>query len=223
MFSKSVVYSARFLRMPQTSRLLYYDLGMHADDDGVVEAFTVIRMTGAAEDDLKVLVAKGFVRILNEDLVSYIIDWKKNNLIKNDRYHESIYKDLLVRIQEGTQMEPDWNPSGTQMEPEVRLGKVSVDKSSLVQNSLIQGKAGSGEERGESERGKPPSSKEIQPLVGICAYYQEQNNGAEMPRNLIQACRDSGKSTEELRAIIHECAGWGEYGDQCILNRLNEG
>ena len=48
MFSKSVINSARFLRMPQTSRLLYYDLGMAADDDGIVEAYTVLRMTGAA-------------------------------------------------------------------------------------------------------------------------------------------------------------------------------
>lgn len=31
MFSKAVVNSARFLRMPQTSRLLYYDLGMAAE------------------------------------------------------------------------------------------------------------------------------------------------------------------------------------------------
>lgn len=98
MFSKKVIGSARFLRMPATSRLLYYDLGMYADDDGVVEAFTVMRMTGAVEDDLRVLVAKGFVRVLNDDLVSAIVDWKKNNLIKSDRYTPSIYKDLLVQL-----------------------------------------------------------------------------------------------------------------------------
>lgn len=28
MFSKSITNSVRFLRMPQTSRLLYYDLGL---------------------------------------------------------------------------------------------------------------------------------------------------------------------------------------------------
>lgn len=45
MFAKSVINSARFLTMPPSSRLLYYDLGMAADDDGVVEAFTVMRTT----------------------------------------------------------------------------------------------------------------------------------------------------------------------------------
>lgn len=60
MFAKSVINSARFLTMPPSSRLLYYDLGMAADDDGVVEAFTVMRTTGAADDDLRVLVSKGW-------------------------------------------------------------------------------------------------------------------------------------------------------------------
>lgn len=96
MFARSIIGGARFLRMPATSRLLYYDLGMAADDDGIVEAFTVMRMTGATEDDLRVLISKGFVRILNEDLVSVILDWKINNYIKNDRYHPSIYADLLT-------------------------------------------------------------------------------------------------------------------------------
>lgn len=85
MFAKSIIGSARFLRMPPTSRLLYYDLGMEADDDGCVEAFVVMRKTGAAEDDLRVLVSKGFVQILNDDLVSLILDWKTNNYIPKDR------------------------------------------------------------------------------------------------------------------------------------------
>lgn len=119
MFAKSIIGSARFLRMPPTSRLLYYDLGMAADDDGIVEAFSVMRTTGANEDDLRVLASKGFVSVLNEDLVTYISDWTRNNLIKNDRYHPSVYQELLVQLK-----------SGTQMEPEVRLGKDSVGAAS---------------------------------------------------------------------------------------------
>ena len=85
MFAKAVIGSARFLRMPSTSRLLYYDLGMQADDDGIVEAFSVMRTTGATEDDLRVLATKGFVRVLNEDFVTYISDWNRNNYIQKDR------------------------------------------------------------------------------------------------------------------------------------------
>lgn len=95
MFAKAIIGSARFLRMPATSRLLYYDLGMEADDDGCVEAFVVMRKTGANDDDLRVLVSKGFVRVLNEDLVSLILDWKTNNYLQKDRYHPSIYAKLI--------------------------------------------------------------------------------------------------------------------------------
>ena len=34
MFSLSVVDTDKFLEMPISSRLLYYELGMRADDDG---------------------------------------------------------------------------------------------------------------------------------------------------------------------------------------------
>ena len=132
MFAKAVVNSARFLRMPQTSWLLYYDLGMAADDDGVVEAFTVIRTTGAAEDDLRVLVSKGFVSVLNEDLVAHITDWKQNNLIRPDRYHPSVYAELLVKISDGEQRFTDGLPMVDERETQVRLGKVSKGKESIV-------------------------------------------------------------------------------------------
>ena len=42
MFSKTVINSARFLTMPPSSRLLYYDLGMAADDDGLKSGKIVI-------------------------------------------------------------------------------------------------------------------------------------------------------------------------------------
>ena len=161
MFSKAVVSSARFLRMPQTSRLLYYDLGMAADDDGVVEAFTVIRTTGAAEDDLRVLVAKGFITVLNEDLVSYITDWRINNQLRKDRYHRSVYAELLVKLADGNQVEPIWQPDGNQRETEVSIGKESIVK-----------------EREGAD--KPPRSRFAPPDVSeVEAYCSERKNGID--------------------------------------------
>ena len=157
MFAKAVINSARFLRMPPTCRLLYYDLGMAADDDGIVEAFTVMRTTGATEDDLRVLAAKGFISVLNDDLVSFIVDWKRNNLIKKDRYHESIYAHLLVQIQDGTQVEPGWNPDGTQVEPEVRLGKRRLDKG-----------------RGNSDRWNPDGTQVEPPTIQDVRRFMDE-------------------------------------------------
>lgn len=98
MFSIRLINSARFLKMPISSQALYFHLGLMADDDGIVEAYNVIKTVGCTEDDLKILVAKDFVQVLNEDLVAYIKDWGENNSIRPDRKIDSIYKDLLVSV-----------------------------------------------------------------------------------------------------------------------------
>lgn len=140
MFANAIVTSAKFLRMPATSRLLYYDLGMAADDDGCVEAFSVMRMTGATEDDLRVLASKGFVKVLNTDLVSYILDWNTNNQIRKDRYIEGMYKHLIettcdVLLQDGDEVETKCQPNGNQMTPQYSIGKSSIVKHSTVEDN----------------------------------------------------------------------------------------
>lgn len=96
MFSKTVTQSAKFLKMPVAARLLYYDLGMAADDDGIVEAFAVLRMTGAAEEDLDILHRKEFIEVLDpEDMIVFIRHWRRNNYIQKDRYKPSVYQFLL--------------------------------------------------------------------------------------------------------------------------------
>lgn len=93
MFNKSITNSSKFLKMPMSSRLLYYDLGMNADDDGYVEHFMVLRMTGATQQDLGVLEANGLVRIFDENVL-WIKDWKENNYIQKDRYQPSKYLEI---------------------------------------------------------------------------------------------------------------------------------
>ena len=104
MFSKRIIGSARFLRMPRSTQALYFHLGMAADDDGIVEAYPIMQMVNASEDDLRLLAAKGFVKVLNEDLVTYILDWQENNKIRADRKVNSIYKDLLLQVMPETQL-----------------------------------------------------------------------------------------------------------------------
>ena len=117
MFSKRVIGSARFLRMPGSTQALYFHLGMAADDDGIVEAYPIMQMVNASEDDLRLLAAKGFVKVLNEDLVTYILDWQENNKIRADRKVNSIYKDLLLQIMPDTSL----------IEPRQRADRVPKD------------------------------------------------------------------------------------------------
>lgn len=154
MFSKVITGSARFLRMPAPSRLLYYDLGMEADDDGFVEAFTVLRTSGASEDDLKALQEKGFVRILNEDLVTYIIDWKTNNYIQSDRYRESIYHHFLDTLC----IHP---VSTTDTQDRLELGKGSLSEDKIEKENLVQ------ESQGQGYGGKRGKTNPLKPLDGV--------------------------------------------------------
>lgn len=98
MFSRTITESGRFLKMPPSSQALYFQLGMNADDDGVVEAYKVMKLTASNDDDLKVLVSKNFIKILNEDLVSFVMDWTEHNLLRADRKIDSIYKELLLEM-----------------------------------------------------------------------------------------------------------------------------
>lgn len=96
MFSAKITNSARFVLLPASARLLYYDLGMNADDEGIAEALLVIRINGTSRADLTALEDAGLVTVLNADLVTYVNDWLKNNMLRRDRIHRSVYHDLLT-------------------------------------------------------------------------------------------------------------------------------
>lgn len=90
MFSPSVVSQDKFIEMPVSSQALYFHLGMSADDDGFVSPKRVMRMIGALEDDLKILLAKKFV-IPFESGVLVIREWRVNNLIRRDWYRPTTF------------------------------------------------------------------------------------------------------------------------------------
>ena len=62
MFNKAVTNNDNFLEMPASSQNLYFHLSMNADDDGFIDNWkSIIRMIGAKEDDLKILITKQFI------------------------------------------------------------------------------------------------------------------------------------------------------------------
>ena len=99
MFSRRITDSARFLKMGAGAQLLYFHLCMHADDDGVVEAFTVRRGIGANEDDMSNLEGRGFIRFLDrENEIVLVNHWHEHNSIRKDRLTPSIYRGLIREV-----------------------------------------------------------------------------------------------------------------------------
>ena len=65
MFAKTIIDSDAFLDMPVTSQLLYFHLAMRADDDGFInKPKSIMRMVGASQGDIEMLITKKFICLL---------------------------------------------------------------------------------------------------------------------------------------------------------------
>ena len=162
MFAKTIVLSDAFLDMPLGARCLYMTFGMVADDDGFVNnAKSVIRLIGASEDDLRILIAKKFILLMDDGLI-VIKHWRINNYLRNDRYQETKYieeKAKLLIDEKGAYKFADESLGIPSM---VYPGKDSIGKDSIG-NSI-------GAKR---KRFTPPTLEEVQ------AYCRERNNNVD--------------------------------------------
>ena len=135
MFSNRIANSAKFLQMPLESQLLYFHFVLRADDDGVVESYPIIRLLGVSSDSFKVLVAKSFITLLNEDQVVVIPDWLEHNKIRSDRKVNSIYLDLIPEGIEVLKPKPRSdvkdNSNRVSGQSTVGIGKDSIGKDSI--------------------------------------------------------------------------------------------
>jgi hypothetical protein len=137
MFAKTIIDSDAFIDMPVTARLLYYDLAMRADDDGFVNSpKKIMRMIGASQDDLSILILRKFI-IPFENGVVVIKHWRIHNYIRKDMYHETKYKEekaLLTTDENNAYTLSVTNPlqvcdeTVTNPSTQVRLGKDRLGK-----------------------------------------------------------------------------------------------
>lgn len=159
MFSMQIVDSDAFLDMPLSAQCLYFHLNMRADDDGFVSnPKRIAKLISAADDDLKILMAKNFVLTFDTG-VMVIKHWRMHNTLSSGRYKETPYTEekalLLLKengaysfhegypIDDSHQVELGMRLSAKQIESrrrksdeqvtntdKIRLDKNSIDKSS---------------------------------------------------------------------------------------------
>ena len=120
------------MEMSPTAKLLYFYLNMGADDDGFVGNPKMIKIvSGATDDDFKILVAKQFI-ILFESGVIVVKDWRIHNYIQKDRYNKTQYTDeksQLIIEENGTYTK--CIQDGYSLDTQVRLGKDRLGKDSI--------------------------------------------------------------------------------------------
>ena len=147
MFAKKVIDSDLFLEMPLSTQALYFHLAMRADDDGFVNnPKKIVRMIGADETALKILISNSFLIPFNTGIV-VISHWKLHNFIRKDRYKPTIYQNeknnLMLQdngvyeilysncVQEVDKRLTEGIPMVDQWDTQVRLGKVSIGKDNI--------------------------------------------------------------------------------------------
>ena len=137
MFSKKITDTDSFLDMPLSTQALYFHLNMGADDEGFVDKVKTIQRTiGASNDDLKVLIGKGFL-IPFESGVVVIRHWRIHNYIQADRFQATIYQDEKEQLDFDKSKIASIKPldqciqNVSKMDTQVRLGEDSLDKDRL--------------------------------------------------------------------------------------------
>ncbi len=138
MFTDQITRSDAFLKMPQSSRELYFQLISDADDDGFVNnPITIMRIVGATADDMNILELRKFI-ISFESGVIVIKHWRIHNLLRQDRYKPTVYQNEMAMLdmkdnkaytlkeipmdlftQEIKENNP-WQPNGNQRVPQVK-------------------------------------------------------------------------------------------------------
>lgn len=231
MYSDKIVETDKFLDMPVSSQNLYWHLCMHADDDGFLgNPKTITRSIGAQQDDLKILIEKGYVLVFEDGAIA-ITDWFVHNYIPKDRYHETVYKEdkkqlelsetkqyLLVArspIVQDTESKHDVDNMDTPCiqddnnvytEDKLSKDKLSKDKLSQDNNNKLS----------SSENVDPKlkqKSKKI-PYEKIVDYLNRKTNSHYRPtskatRRLIKARYNEGFTDIDFKTVIDKkCAEW---------------
>lgn len=214
MISKTVTQTQRFLRLPLEAQALYFHLIQNSDDDGVVEAFPVVRMIGVSEDSLGLLIVKDFIRPLNNEMVYFIVDFHEQNTIKKDRYKKSVYHELLETFKSKGfyEVEPNGFQSGNQTETN---GFPNISQYKSSQDNLSQSRSSQNDE----DEHENPIFEKLKSAFGQMSVngtmmeevrYLLEIHGQELVIYALEVTiLNAGKSIRYTRSILSNWQGLG--------------
>lgn len=198
MISKTVTQTHRFLRLPLEAQALYFHLIQNCDDDGVVEAFPILRMIGASEDNLGLLVVKRFVKPLNEEMVYFVVDFHEQNTVRKDRYTPSVYKDLLEQNAENLITDSDDTTGKPLVNQTETTGKPNISKDNISKGKVSKGSSKETQEEKTTTTTAPIFSQEFINL------YQSFEQESGRPLSAIQQ-QELGYMLDDFNAdLIYE-------------------
>lgn len=143
MFSLGVIDTDGFGSMPLGAQALYFQLGMHADDDGFVKSPKLVqKMIAAPERYMRILDEAGYVIRFDSGVV-VLTHWKLMNKIKADRYKPTLCVNEKALLMEDNTGRYTWIPEGCQTgsdpEPQGSPEKEKEEKENLTEGSTSAG------------------------------------------------------------------------------------
>lgn len=210
MFSSNVIDSDAFLDMSPTARLLYYDMGMRADDDGFIDSpKKIMRIIGASDSDLKELIDNGFVLRFDSGVI-VIRHWYVNNRVRRDTYHETIYTEeksrLLLEKNNVYQLRDDSVTDTLQERNEIgsqiRGGEDRLDKDRLGKVRLGEGCACAREESSEDQADCPSYPSQELPVL----YFPTKEGEQPIYQSDIDNLSRYYNNSIDVKAEILACA-----------------
>ena len=125
MFSKKVTNGDKFISLSNGAQALYFHLAMNADDDGFCDEISICMFRShAGTQDFESLIKSGYIYQFESGVI-VITDWETNNLIRKDRYTETIFTEEKDQYKELTSNHrlTTGQPSVNHRSPQDRLGK----------------------------------------------------------------------------------------------------
>lgn len=132
MFSLDVVDLDSFIEMPVNAKLLYYEFGVRADDDGFVgNPKKITMLAGCDEEDIYTLIDNNFIYWFSSGVV-VIRHWNINNQIRSDRYTPTYHTEEkeFVKLEDKVYQLIDDNGIPNDI-PLVTTDKNSIDKNRI--------------------------------------------------------------------------------------------
>ena len=197
MMAKSVINTDVFLDMPASTQNLYFHMLLRADDDGFIASPKgILRIIGASDDDLKLLLAKQYLFRFESGVV-VIKDWKIHNYIQSDRYKPSLQPErellTITANKEYTLTNSDVSNMDTECIQNVSIGKVRLGKVRLGKNNMSS---------------KLDCTDEIIQHLNMRAGTKYKSNTAKT-KQLINARLNEGFTLEDFKTVIDKkCVEW---------------
>ena len=172
MFAKSVIDSDAFLEMQPITQMLYFHLAMTADDEGFLNnSKRIMRMVGATEKDLKLLLEKQFLLGFESGVV-VIKHWRVHNYIPNDMFKKTLFSEERAQLSvDGNGLYTTCIQNVYSLDTQDRIGKDRIGKEKDISKEISKKKADKSADTHTNERiFQKPTLEDVQ------AYCSERQN-----------------------------------------------